>query len=282
MKQKVNLPIIIALTVASLFILTQCAKSLKGSGTELTTVNPGGATPNIKIGQCPYDCTDLRCKFYTSGYCGDPTPTTADPQITPVSSASMTTIITNAFNGLTVDLTELSREMDLPTTIQASDIDFQNLYISYDNSSPDGKALVAPLKTNSNDNATNYAFVLFTNGTCYGKPIFVKSLTNQHIKYFDLNEGLVTTIQNYASADFMISTSLGSFLSAGANASRLSPNASTGCGQAVANCMADAYTNHGWVSVWMTVQTAFIPHTAVAVAATCAVHMCILKFDVCP
>lgn len=42
-------------------------------------------------------------------------------------------------------------------------------------------------------------------------------------------------------------------------------------GQNTMDCLADVYVNHGWASVWVTVQTAFIPHTAVAFAAACAV-----------
>jgi hypothetical protein len=42
-------------------------------------------------------------------------------------------------------------------------------------------------------------------------------------------------------------------------------------GQDVADCVADAYTNHGWVSVWAFVQTAFIPATAGAIAGACLV-----------
>jgi hypothetical protein len=42
-------------------------------------------------------------------------------------------------------------------------------------------------------------------------------------------------------------------------------------GQAVMNCMADAYMNHGWLSVWAFVQTAFIPETAVGIAVGCAI-----------
>ena len=40
-------------------------------------------------------------------------------------------------------------------------------------------------------------------------------------------------------------------------------------GQDVMNCISDAYSNHGWVSVWAWVQTAFVPATAVAVAGAC-------------
>jgi len=42
----------------------------------------------------------------------------------------------------------------------------------------------------------------------------------------------------------------------------------------VADCIADAYSNHGWISVWAFVQTAFIPHTAAAIALACWAHEC--------
>ncbi|WP_166966059.1 hypothetical protein [Yeosuana marina] len=41
------------------------------------------------------------------------------------------------------------------------------------------------------------------------------------------------------------------------------------CGQYVVDCLGDAYSNHGWVSVWAIVQSAFIPETAVALAVAC-------------
>jgi hypothetical protein len=50
---------------------------------------------------------------------------------------------------------------------------------------------------------------------------------------------------------------------------------SKSCGQMTMDCLADAYTNHGWISVWATVQTAFIPATAAALAAACAVNECL-------
>ncbi|HMM04951.1 MULTISPECIES: hypothetical protein [unclassified Dysgonomonas] len=36
------------------------------------------------------------------------------------------------------------------------------------------------------------------------------------------------------------------------------------------DCIDDAYTNHGWASVFLTIETAFIPWTGVAIAAACA------------
>lgn len=47
------------------------------------------------------------------------------------------------------------------------------------------------------------------------------------------------------------------------------------CGQNTMDCLTDAYTNHGWVSVWAFVQTAFIPATGAALAAACAAINCL-------
>ena len=52
-------------------------------------------------------------------------------------------------------------------------------------------------------------------------------------------------------------------------------NRLSGCGQATMDCINDAYTNHGWVSVWAWVQTAFLPATAAAIAAACAAINCL-------
>jgi hypothetical protein len=41
-------------------------------------------------------------------------------------------------------------------------------------------------------------------------------------------------------------------------------------GQRTMDCINDAYSNHGWVSVFLTIETAFIPWTGVAIAAACA------------
>lgn len=47
------------------------------------------------------------------------------------------------------------------------------------------------------------------------------------------------------------------------------------CGQAVASCVDNAYSAHGWASVYIFVQTAFLPQTAVAIAASYAIGNCI-------
>jgi hypothetical protein len=42
-------------------------------------------------------------------------------------------------------------------------------------------------------------------------------------------------------------------------------------GANVMGCITDSYSNHGWVSAWAFVQTAFIPQTAAAIAVVCAI-----------
>ncbi|MDD3789488.1 MAG: hypothetical protein PHO94_12450 [Petrimonas sp.] len=42
-------------------------------------------------------------------------------------------------------------------------------------------------------------------------------------------------------------------------------------GQATMDCITDAYTNHGWTSVFTWVATAFVPEVAAGIAAGCAV-----------
>ena len=49
---------------------------------------------------------------------------------------------------------------------------------------------------------------------------------------------------------------------------------SNDCGEEVAACMADAYTAHGWASVALMIESAFIPETTVAVAALCITDGC--------
>lgn len=48
-----------------------------------------------------------------------------------------------------------------------------------------------------------------------------------------------------------------------------------GYGQATASCITDAYCNHGWVSVYAAVQSAFVTATMGAIAAACAAKNCL-------
>lgn len=55
------------------------------------------------------------------------------------------------------------------------------------------------------------------------------------------------------------------------NPSQKSTGAVDGWGKNTMACLADAYSNHGAISVWATIQTAFIPQTAAALAIACGI-----------
>ncbi len=44
-------------------------------------------------------------------------------------------------------------------------------------------------------------------------------------------------------------------------------------GQKVMNCIMDAYSNHGWLSVYIWVQSIYLPQTSVAIGLACAGHI---------
>lgn len=47
------------------------------------------------------------------------------------------------------------------------------------------------------------------------------------------------------------------------------------CGQDTMDCINDAYTNHGWISVGLWVQSIALPQTGVAIAVACAGRNCL-------
>jgi hypothetical protein len=42
----------------------------------------------------------------------------------------------------------------------------------------------------------------------------------------------------------------------------------------VADCVSDAYTSHGWASVWTFVQSIYIPATGLAITSACIAKNC--------
>lgn len=54
-------------------------------------------------------------------------------------------------------------------------------------------------------------------------------------------------------------------------------NGKTMCGQAVADCIGDTYTNQGWLSVALVVGSVFYPGVTLSVAAACTVQKCAIE-----
>ncbi|PTB96466.1 hypothetical protein C9994_07280 [Marivirga lumbricoides] len=52
-------------------------------------------------------------------------------------------------------------------------------------------------------------------------------------------------------------------------------NSRIACGQDTMDCINDAYTNHGWISVGLWVQSLFLPVTGAAIAGACAGRNCL-------
>jgi hypothetical protein len=299
MKRKIYFSGIAMVSLAAILILTQCAKSFNGS-TAGTILPPGPGLPPpppTTPPTCPFDCHDSRCKMYIN-YCGLTLP--VNYQMVSLSSAAVTGTMTRAFEAQNINWAVLSAAAGLPATIQESDIDFQNLYKSYDANDLSGaQAYTAPFKSNSNTNASNYVFALYSSdGVCFKEPMIIKiKMVPKLSQYFDLTDGSILSVSNYDSTHPATSIdSSGSFLinstsitSSGKSASMNKMVASTmssgsnlttnalgsPCGQKTMNCISDVYSNHGWLSVWATVQTAFIPATAAAFAAACAAKNCL-------
>jgi len=128
-----------------------------------------------------------------------------------------------------------------------------------------------------------YAAYYMTN-TAINSSLIVKvdslSENNIQINYYNANQILLFTAQTNTQTG--VSDIIYTYSDAATNStSKLQTSslttfaASGGCGQGTANCLTDVYSNHGWLSVWATVQSAVIPATVVALAAACAAKNCL-------
>jgi hypothetical protein len=273
----------------SLFF-SSCSKQMTPDESQEMTKIESTANPNLLPGKCPYPCTDTRCKAYLNGYCGTPPPppppdTTIALVQSADSNATTANILSSAFNSLavSVDFTELGSVMG--TTINASAIDFNGGLLAYDrnNQSVFNQALGANFY--QNNGTTLYAFVWLADSANYlwGNPFMVKVNKGVTITLYDLVNGYIYTINNYASARYSITETQGSYIISGGQVAmgRVIPAvAGGGCtGKNVNNCIVDAYANHGWASAWLTVQTAFLPMTAAVLAGSCVAINCIPHKD---
>jgi hypothetical protein len=192
--------------------------------------------------------------------------------LTAIRDAAIKTKMITSFQSLKVNLSLLSSTLGLSYKLDSKDIDFDNLSRSHvTNDNEVGEAIVAPFKGNSTSNLSNYVFCLTVGADSVYKPYIVQATTNQLLKYFDLNKGNILTVDNYHNQNTLsVRTTMGDYLNGSATGSR-------GCGQATMDCITDAYSNHGWTSVWATVQSIFVPWTGAAIAGACAAKNCTAK-----
>lgn len=156
----------------------------------------------------------------------------------------------------------------------------KNIELDYNNSvslNQSNETLVIINQKNIDENAYDNVALSFIKKNGVFKPAVIIRTINESVdikiaEYYDINNNhLFTTIYDNVNKTV---TNYGTLGLNSKTSSVLSAKYS-GCGAsyggAVMECMEDVYTNHGWLSVWVTVQSAFIPQTAAAFAIACAV-----------
>jgi hypothetical protein len=112
------------------------------------------------------------------------------------------------------------------------------------------------------NNQSNYALCISYPNNTLGSVYFVKTTkiksSDYNAEYYDLDNNPIFSI------DFDYTNE---------NATVSKPTRA-GCGQAVANCLADLALHYGWVSVWTCIQSALIPETVAVAAAFCYEKYC--------
>lgn len=130
----------------------------------------------------------------------------------------------------------------------------------------DGSVIIIPNKSSSNVSLAAYQ----VNGVI--KSPFLILSKEYRVEYYDLYNNLSTNVifDNTEKSVVFESNVINNTL-----ASQKGKITAQGCGQATVDCITDAYSNHGWLSTWAWVQSAFLPQTTAAIAAACAAKNCL-------
>lgn len=184
-----------------------------------------------------------------------------------VSDSQISSQLLDVFNNLLSDPEKVSVQSGI-VSFTAANFDFTNLYKS---EKPGETEIAYTASFVNSDTKVKYAFTAYFENGIFSKPMLVKANTDRtSIVYYDLNENKVlSVVRNQGD---LYTTNI---TEVDLRNSLISRNTGGGCGQCVANCMADAYTNHGWASVWATIQSIFVPATGVGIALGCARRCCI-------
>lgn len=130
-----------------------------------------------------------------------------------------------------------------------------------------GRAIVANQVGYDNCNSINYGIGFFEKnseikGALILKMMKISEYINR-IEYLSLNNELLLSVE-------LDSKKQTTNIIYKKSSSSLKSTENTG--DDVIECIADVYINHGWISVWAWVQTAFIPATAAAISVACIIH----------
>lgn len=145
------------------------------------------------------------------------------------------------------------------------EFNFKDIKIIHQKENPKAEIIVINRNDFNLKNHMNSALTIFYQDKSFGEAFILKTTkknkTNLISEYFSLeNKLLFSATLNPVNKDIAVT---------------YATNSTSGCGQATMDCIEDAYSNHGWVSVWTWVQSAFIPQTAAAIAIACAGINCL-------
>ncbi|NOT51025.1 MAG: hypothetical protein HOP10_07085 [Chitinophagaceae bacterium] len=179
-----------------------------------------------------------------------------------INDAELTASIRNLFNGLSCNQEKVVNYSGIPS-FNESDFDFTAIY----ESQKTGKSEIAySVKHKASTGNSDFAFSVFMDKGVLKNPMLIATISDRSkIVYHQLEENKSFEVSNidkvvtYSShdVDYGGETKKGS-----------------GCGNCVSNCISDAYTNHGWVSVWAFIQSIFVPATGVGIAIGCIASCC--------
>lgn len=183
----------------------------------------------------------------------------------PVKDRMITAAIEKAFNDISGKSDIVKQSSGIPSFTR-SDFDFINV-TKCQVKNEKGTAISAKYIGPISETGTTYNFMIFESGGVYQKSMIGKTYEDRSgISYFDPLNNRKLIIQKEGSGFTYTISPLAK-----------DNSGKEGCGQAVAECINDAYSNHGWASVFLTLSTLVFWHSGAGIVAGCIAKNCIPK-----
>lgn len=148
-----------------------------------------------------------------------------------------------------------------------NDFNFDKVYRSR---KPNESEIGYSVKSTLSTPGIQFVFSVSVKDGIYKNPMLVKTKDDKSQGvYNELNENKSLTVNNNNGEFEYIASAVDFGVPQNYIAS------SNGCGQCVIDCINDAYSKHGWASVWAWVQSAFLPQTLVGIALGCTTKCCL-------
>lgn len=181
-----------------------------------------------------------------------------------ITDARLSGSIRGAFNTLNCNPAEVVAQCQIPTFTSA-DFDFDKIYKSQKTGE---REIGYSVRYKNPASGIEYSFSIADDAGVLVNPMLVKVNTDRsRIVYNEINENVAVAVNN--------NSGVFTYKISNVNFGGVHPNAiEWGCGQCVANCINDAYSHHGWASVWAVIQSICIPATGFGIALGCIAKCC--------